>query len=541
MINPLAILRWVYLGRIAVAAGIFAGAVTVWRTTDWSNTLIATLVFIGAVAITLASVWYQSFYRGRISSNFLYGQVIFDTLMVTAVVHVTQGPDSEFAPLYILVIVAGALLLPAPGGILIGALASILYFADILYLAAGDPPTSALLQITLFALIALLTGNVGDRLRRTGKLLGDVESQLRQLRLDTDDILRTIDTGVVTVDAAGRLAYMNAAAETMLNLREREWLGRPILDQLDDRLAGLGETVRHTGATRIPVRWFETFSLPPVAERTFGARTTALERDGTPWVTVVLQDITDAKRVEELNRRAERLQGIADLSASMAHEIKNPLASIRSAVEQITHSALEDKDKGVLERLVLSESDRLSRLLSQFIEYTRVEVRRAQVVDLVAVCAEAIELARRHPDAAEGVAVEWSPPERPLSVSGDSDLLHRVFFNLVLNGIQHAGADGRVRVRVEHVPRSDLPYGVEVGDAARITVTDSGPGVAQEDMGKIFDPFFTTRKGGSGLGLALVHRAVQAHRGVIFVKRARRGGAEFSIFLPANSGGKGAP
>lgn len=538
MINQASILRWVYLGRVAVAAGIFTAALTVWRTTSWTSTLIATLVLIGAVATTLAGVWWQYLYRGRVGSNFLYGQVVFDVLMVTAVVHVTGGPDSEFAPLYILVIVAGALLLPIPGGILIAALASILFVADIFFWFAGYPQTTALLQIVIFALIALLTGYVGDRLRSTGKMLGDVESELRQLRLDTGDILRAIDTGVITVDASGRLEYMNAAAESMLGFRARDRIGREILDELEERLAGLGETVRRTAGTRIPVRWFETFSLPPAEERTYGIRTTALERDGTPWVTVVLQDISDAKRVEELNRRAERLQAVADLSASMAHEIKNPLASIRSAVEQLTHSELEAKDKGVLEQLVLSESDRLSRLLSQFIEYSRVEVRKAAQVDLAEVCEEAIELARRHPDAVEGISLEYVAPDVPLRVVGDSDLLHQVVFNLVLNALQHAGPEGRVVVRAESVSTHELPPGVRLPGAARITVRDSGKGIAPAQAARIFDPFFTTRKGGSGLGLALVHRAIEAHHGVIFVGNAPEGGAEFSVFLPTSTGDK---
>src|SRR5690606_13979824 len=140
-----------------------------------------------------------------------YGQVIFDVLVVTAVVHLTGGGQSDFAPLYIVVIAAGALLLPLPGGVLVGGLASILYIADVVWGHAVDPQGTVLIQTGLFGVMALVTGYLGDRLRQAGTALGAIESELRQLRLDTDDVLDAIDTGVVMVDGDGRLAYMNRA------------------------------------------------------------------------------------------------------------------------------------------------------------------------------------------------------------------------------------------------------------------------------------------------------------------------------------------
>lgn len=541
--HPIHLLRWLYLGRLTLAAGIFAGVLLVWRAAGPETTLLATLVLILSGAVTLVSAWYTHVLRREPGSNFLYSQVVFDTLLVTSVVHMTGGGDSEFAPLYILVIAAGALLLPLPGGVLIGGLASILYFADIVWGHALDPQGTVFVQIALFAIMALATGYLGDRLRRAGAALGAVESELRQLRLETDDILETIDTGVVTVDDSGNLQYMNRAACTLLALPASEWKGRPVVEELDRRAPGLGALIRRTVEMRTPVRWYETRSAgwgegPDGAaeERVVGVRTTVLERgaESAPWVTAVIQDVTDGKRAEELKRRAARLQAVAELAASLAHEIKNPLASIRSAVEQLTGRPVGEEDQAVLRRLALTESDRLSRLLSEFIEFSWARVRKRTPVELVSLTTQAIGVVGQHPDGGNGVRIEFSHPSEPVRIEGDEDLLHRAIFNLVLNAAQHAGPDGRVRIEVGRVRAADVPVGVPPTLRVRFTVSDTGPGITEDDVMRIFDPFYTTRANGTGLGLAVVHRAVEAHDGVILVDGGGGPGhgARFTVYLP---------
>lgn len=552
MVTPVRLLRWLYVARGTLAAGVFAGAVLVWPSVEPRGTLVATLAFIFAIAFTAGSTWYTNVLNRPAGESFLYAQVVFDTFLVTSIIHITKGPDSSFAPLYILVIAAGALLLPLPGGVLIAALSSVLYFADLIWyhLPAPGPATEyvnlpflhvtpeiaqVLLQIVLFALVALATGALGDRLRRTGHALGEVESELRQLRLDTDDILGAIDTGLVTVDALGRLVYMNVAAESVLGIHQANWRTHTVLDELDRRAPGLGAVIRRTVATRVPVRRYEIRMRSNDGERFLGVQTTVLDRSGVPSVTAVFQDITDSKQIEELLRRTERLQAIAELGASLAHEIKNPLASIRSAVEQLAGSPLNDDDKAKLRRLVVTESNRLSRLLSEFMEFSKVELRRHTSVDLARVTSDAIGLVAQHPDALGAAPIDYSPPTGELIVEGDPDLLHRAVFNLVLNAVQHAGAGGKVRVELGHSVQSSVPRSVELRLPVRLTVRDSGPGIPEEDISRVFDPFFTTRPGGTGLGLAMVHRAVEAHHGTILVDGGAGDGAEFTVYLPALS------
>ncbi|MGH7460414.1 MAG: two-component system sensor histidine kinase NtrB, partial [Longimicrobiales bacterium] len=453
MVHPIRLLRWLYIGRLTVAAGLFGGAVLAWFRTTSETTLLATFAFLLSLGITAGGLWYVHGLRRAPGRNFMYAQVLFDTLLVTAVVHVTNDGGSVFAPLYILVIAAGSLLLPLPGGMLIGVLASLLYCADLWWLQepVSDVSVELLglslpaqwlsvgLQMTLFAVMALVTGALGDRLRRAGSLLGALELELRQLRLETDDILEAIDTGLVTVNDTGHLAYMNDAAEHVLRLPAREWRGRPVLEELDRKAPGLGAVLRRTASLRLPVRRYEIRMAGDIdGDRYLGVRTTVLERgESSPWVTAVFQDITDTKQIEDLMRRAERLQAVAELGASLAHEIKNPLASIRSAVEQIAARRLAERDAGVLRALVLKESDRLTRLLSDFMEFSRLELRRWGAVDLCKITRDAIGLVEQHPDAGRRASIDLQLPGEPVVVAGDEDLLHRAVFNLVLNAVQH--------------------------------------------------------------------------------------------------------
>ncbi len=163
--------------------------------------------------------------------------------------------------------------------------------------------------------------------------------------------------------------------------------------------------------------------------------------DGT--ATVIFQDISDQKRLDTLHMRAERLEAVAELSASLAHEIKNPLASIRSAVEQLGRSPRANEDERSLSSLIVRESDRLSRLLSEFLDFARVRVTRIGPVDLAEVARDATTLVSTHPDRPEGVQVDFAVPTSPMIVEGDEDLLHRAVFNLALNAVQASSHGGK--------------------------------------------------------------------------------------------------
>ena len=547
MLDPRRLLRWIYIGRLIISVAIFLAAIIVWTGGEQLDQLVASLAFALATAVTVSSWAYSEIYKRPLRTNFLYLQSVFDLLLVTAVVHVTGGFLSQFAALYILVIAASTLLLPLGGGLLIAALGNVLYVAEVIFFATGAPLTFTVwLQLGVFTAVALGSAYLAVQLRREGEGKASLVAELQQEKLRADDILQNIRSGVLTVDSEGRLLYVNPMAEQMLDLRLEERLGQPVLDVIGTAAPELAQAITLSVVDRVRTTRAEALVTTPTRKFPVGVTTTYTEGDGqrtSRTTTAIFQDISDVKRLETLKLRAERLEGVAQLSAALAHEIKNPLASIRSATEQLSRVARATDDEKTLAALVLRESDRLSRLLTEFLDFARVRVARSEVVNIGAIVEGAATLAATHPDRREGVRVICNVPGNGgLLVEGDEDLLHRAIFNLALNAVQASPVDGEVRIDAEILDRERMPLGArfEPGSVA-IRVSDEGPGVSPDIRHRLFDPFFTTKPGGTGLGLAVVHRAIEAHRGLVFLDSAgRMGGARFTVVLPRTRAGASA-
>jgi len=539
-----------YTGRLSLALAIFVAAFFVAGRGegDPRDLLVAGLALVSATVMAGLAFAYSEIYRRPLRPAFLYSQAIFDLLLVTVIVHLTGGGTSQFAALYILVIVAGSLLLPPGGSLLVAAFGNLLYFTDVVVFSPASLTLGVWLQLGVFAVVALGSAWVGARLQEAGQGREEVEAELVQVRRHADDILENIRSGILTVDEGGCLRFANPAAGALLELELVP--GRPVLARIAARAPELadalvraardrerttrGEGTVTTESRRYPIGVTTTFSRQHEEEHGLAAGRTA---------TAIFSDISDQKRLESMRLRAERLEGIASLSASLAHEIKNPLAAVRSAVEQLARMPQATDDTRTLTGLVVRESDRLSRFLSEFLDFTRVRVTSTSPVDAAAVARGAVSLAGAHPDCPEGVVVESAVAEgAPLTVQGDEDLLHRAVFNLLLNALQAVSPGGRVRVEVGPAPRGTVPQGLSSfpEGAVIMRVTDDGPGIPTEVRDRLFDPFFTTKPGGSGLGLAVVQRAVEAHRGFVTIESpwidAGDGlpahGARVSIVLP---------
>lgn len=540
--EPRPILQWVYLGRVIVPLVVFAAAVgAALRSVPPETLAILAIASIAALIVSTLSVWHTHI-RGRTPGvTFLYAQALFDLALVTTVVHVTEGTESQFAALYVLVIGVSAVLMPAASSLLITALASLLYVADIVWWQQPEQLTVVVgLHVAVFVGVFTTTGLIAGRLRRVGaEREQELEQEVRRLRLEASDILRNIRSGILTVDGVGRIAFINPAARELLGLGDGDLTGRPV----DELVGGVApELVRAIRTTQQPDRrMVRSEGRVRLADRTFpiGVTTTALDIEGDtapPSVTAIFTDISDQKRLEELHLRTERLEAVAELSASLAHEIKNPLASIRSSVEQLARSSRTDDDERFLAQLVVRESDRLSRLLSEFLDFSRVRVTQSRPLDLGQVARAAVEVVLGHPDCPHDLDIEVEADIAPLE--GDEDLLHRVVVNLVLNAVQATRGEGHIRVEARKASSAELPSGFVFEAAALLRVTDDGPGIPPELQERLFDPFVTGRAGGSGLGLAIVQRAVEAHRGVVFVESGVGRGTVFTVFLPMRGAGE---
>jgi signal transduction histidine kinase len=387
--------------------------------------LLATLAFVSTLLFTAGSMLYSERRMFSPGNTFFYVQMMFDLLLVTAVVHLTQtGTPSQLAPLYILVIAVSALVLPPGGVLLIAALGDVLYFAVTIIDQASTFDVPVLVQLGIFGAVALGCGYIGSRLRLANAGREEMAAELAAFRLREADI-------------------------------------------------------------------------------------------------------------ERLHTRAERLEAVAEMSASLAHEIKNPLASIRSAAELLAKVPGADDDTRTLTKLVQRESDRLSRLLSEFLDFARTGVTSVRRLDLAEIARHAAVLVAAHPDKPERVTIREVLPSTPLVVVGDDDLLHRAIFNLLLNAVQASPAGGEVRLEAAEVAYSKLPAQAErfTRGAIMLQVSDQGKGIADSIKERLFEPFVTTKPGGSGLGLSIVHRAVEAHHGFILVDSEGKG-TKFTVILP---------
>jgi len=535
LLDPARLVRWVYVGRLSIAGAIFLAAVLVWQSpdTDGRKLLVATLAFVASLIVTGASVLFSGFYHRTLDNTFYYLQAVFDLLLVTAVVHVTatNGNPSQFAALYILVIATSSLLLPVGGGLLVAALGNVLYVADAIW-SVGTPFTIGVwLQLGVFAVVALGSAYLSAKVKELG---AGTEAELAHVRLQAADILHNIRSGIVTIDETGRLLFANPMAEQLLALDLETMQGRDVLGRLRTIAPELGESLQRAVTRRLRTTRGEGTISVAGKRLAIGVTTTYTDGDGLRTdrtATAIFQDISDQKRMEVLRLRAERLEGVAELSASLAHEIKNPLASIRSAVEQLARSPFTGKDEQTLARLVMRESDRLSRLLSEFLDFARVRVARVEPIDLGQLGESAVRLAGASPNRPDGLRVTCDADLGEYVVDGDEDLLHRAVFNLLLNAIQASPEGGEVELAVrpalpEHIGSARFDHG-----AVMLTVTDSGSGIPDEVRDRLFDPFFTTKPGGSGLGLSIVHRAIDAHRGLVFVDSSSAG-TRFTVVLP---------
>jgi len=421
------VLRALYIGRLSLATAIFIAAIIVWRAADSTATLLATLTFVATLLFTGASMFYSEQRNRSPADTFFYVQMMFDLLLVTAVVFLTQaGTPSQLAPLYILVIAVSALVLPPAGVLLIAALGDVMYFAVTIVGRSTAVDLPVLVQLLLFGAVALGCGYIGARLRLANAGREEMAAELAAFRLREADI-------------------------------------------------------------------------------------------------------------ERLHTRAERLEAVAEMSASLAHEIKNPLASIRSAAELLAKVPGADDDTRTLTKLVQRESDRLSRLLSEFLDFARTGVTSVRRIDIIDVAHHAAALVAAHPDKPENVTIRELFPSTPLVVVGDDDLLHRAIFNLLLNAVQASPPGGEVRIEAAELTPHQLPPQAEhfVRGGIMLQVSDQGKGIAESMRERMFEPFVTTKAGGSGLGLSIVHRAVEAHHGFILVDNAGpSGGTKFTVILP---------
>jgi two-component system sensor histidine kinase PilS (NtrC family) len=579
-LEPLQILYWIYAARLIISLGVFGAALLVSQEFGWESvslvdregTAIAVTGLAAAALLTPIAYFWSHRRRVRPGPLFMISQALLDIFVVNAVVHITGGYASPFVSLFIALAAAYALIVSLPAALLVALGTGLVYLVDNLVSSPeGAIPGLLVVQVAMFTLVAVVTSLIAVRLRLVRDQLGSVEGELRRLALDTADVLRIIPSGVITVDDQAKLVYLNLAASEMLGVDVARTLGHDVVPVFERRAPELARAVDETvrQQRRILNREIE-IQTPAISGSPAGgdsderaqageapgrpqsspgpggapvvpisvSSTTVLGASGGASYVFLLQDLRPVRQLEDLRLRTGRLEAVAEFSASLAHELKNPLASIRSAVEQLCGRAFEDDDDRILGRLIVRESDRLDGILKEFSDFARVDVSERRPIDVDELVRDVIETAGRHPVAEGRASLECERLDDLQGLWGDPELLHRSLLNLVLNALQVGDPDNPVHVKIiSDSLRPDLvPGEISLGNPVRIRVIDDGPGIDPSDLPRIFDPFYTRRLGGSGLGLSIAHRAVQAHGGALLASSIPGEGATFAIVLPRRTG-----
>ena len=495
----------------------------------------ARAVFAGsAAAVVTLSVLFALAARTRLALA-LQGhlQLVADLVLVTALAAHTGGQGSQFVLFYVLVVISGGLMARLAGGLFAAAGAGCAYLL-LPALAAGlDPSGSAAAEpvlptgmlLAFVAIVGVLSGVLGGRVRATHDDLERTTRELHRVRVDNDVILRHLATGVLTVDAWGTVAYLNPAAEQVLGLRTSQLRGRLLQDALPERVGLLRDLVHETLARGEPrLRAELTAHSAAGHELVLGVTTNLLRHeDAMTGVVAVFQDLTEVRAMELRARRNQTLAEVGALAAGIAHELRNGLNPISGSVEFLQRELKPEGESAVLMSLITRECGRLNRFVSDLLSYARERDLVLEPLDLDEHMDELRDGLRRDPRCGPGVRVAFESPGAGVQLRGDREQLRQVWLNLVNNALDAMAGGGTLTVR----------WRPEAGGRAVVEFEDEGAGIAAEVLPRVGEPFFTTKQEGTGLGVAMAQRIVERHGGTLVFESAPGRGTIVRVSLPA--------
>ncbi len=456
-------------------------------------------------------------------------QIAADVIAATGLVYLTGGPESIFTVLYPLAVVSGAIGLGRRGAAIAAAASTVAFCLlawgmqiGLLLPAATDldrsplPPARLAVvmaaNLSAFLLVGALSSFLAEQVQGARSELLRSETRLEALQSIYSAVVRSIASGIITVDEEGRFTWLNPAAESLTGLVNATARGKPLVDLLPELAASLSQP-RGRGRPEVRVTAHDG------RERILGYTAAPLSGREVGGQVVLFQDLTDLRQMEEAVRRTDRLAVVGGLAAGLAHEIRNPLASMCGSIEILGGSPRLDDHERRLMQVVLGEAERLEALVREFLSFARPVSPSLEALDGARAIEETVELFR--PQMAErGVALTLHS-DAQVWMRADPGQLRQVLWNLLGNAADATAAGGQVEVRLSATDRHAI-----------LEVKDTGSGISEEDVDRIFDPFFTTKERGTGLGLAIVHRIVEAHGGHLSVRSEPGRGSTFRIALP---------
>jgi two-component system sensor histidine kinase PilS (NtrC family) len=501
----------------------------------------ASLMLFAIIGSTylLTLVYALGVWRGGAPGRLANYQIAGDLVLTTLLVHVTGGAQSAFTFFYPLSIIGASAVRFRAGAITVALAAAALYvgvavlgWAQVLPVPAGqrllpwDLTSIELVRwlavnLAAFAGVAVLAFNLGNQIQRTTQSLATHKEAAADLYTVHEDIVRSLASGLVTVDRGNRILTINQMAAEILDVRGGGITGRPVDEVIPGFSARFAEVAPRSSLRRADL----TVVRPGRPPLHLGITLTPLRdnQDHLIGRIVNFQDLTEMRQLEQQMKRAERMAAIGALASGIAHEIRNPLASMSGSIELLREQPRVADDDKALMNIVVREIDRLNALISDLLDYANPHPRQRVEFDVALLARETVQVFQQDRTFGEvEVILESGDGTEALPMVGDPGRVRQVLWNLLRNAADAASrGGGKVWVRLRR------------GDPMEVEVADDGPGIASEHLPRIFDPFFTTKSRGTGLGLATCHSIVAEHGGSIDVASELGHGTSFVVHLPA--------
>jgi len=468
-------------------------------------------------------------------------QFLVDIILVTWLVWTTDVIHSPYIAVYIVVIAASSLFLGPRDAIAISVGCAVAFTASALAILSGvgrvgigdllgtgraQTFQSIGLFDVAFLVVGLLSARLAERQSRSDVRLRAANQSLATLRALHERIVESIRSGVVTTDLQGRIYTFNSAAEEITGYDETDVRGQDasiFFGEIKEIIAGSMDT---TPAADASPR-FEADCLTAEGLRLrlgFSVSPLFSETGETTGTVITFQDLTHIRALEETSRRQDRLAAIGRMAASIAHEIRNPLAAMRGSIQMLRADMEGHSSQTELMEIILRESDRLNRIISDFLNYARPRSMIQSEVDVGALLQQTFTLLRNSAEISNSHIIEEEVPDLPILVEADAEQLQQVFWNLARNALQSMPGGGTLRAEVQKHSH----------DRLRIAFSDTGRGMSPEQVERLFEPFSSTT-GGTGLGLSIVYQIIRDHGGTINVRSREGQGTTITMELPGTA------
>ncbi|MFZ3065048.1 MAG: ATP-binding protein [Nitrospirota bacterium] len=476
---------------------------------------------------------------------FAYVQLIGDLIIETVLVYITGGIESSFSFTYIITIIYASIILYRRGGYLIAGISSILYggLIDVQYyglfeathfsiLSYAETFYKVFLHVLFFFVVAFLSGGLAESLRQTGEILKEKDTDLVELQTFYKNVAQSMSSGLLTTDLKGHITSFNRAAEDITgnffeDVKGKIWHEIFNLEEIKSVFSKLE-------MLRIPFRFEGNYVRKDGAKLALGITISSLKNESgeTTGAIGIFQDLTKIKEMEDDIKKKEKLAMVGELAAGMAHEIRNPLASLSGSMQILkSESSLSGENKKLLE-IALRETEKLNRIISDFLTYARPTPLNKKRCDINRLLNDTVTLLRNSREYQKKIKIAANLEGKRLITEVDPNQMSQVFWNLSINAVQAMSDGGELIISSKKKLKKGRGYSDFDKDYIEITFKDTGNGINPVVKDKIFYPFFTTKDKGSGLGLAIVHRIIEDHKGEIKVESKLNEGSRFIIHLP---------